>query len=48
MLSVRVEAHVGGHKISETECAVAWAMASGGAEAISVDQAQAYVVNVPR
>jgi hypothetical protein len=46
VLSVSVDAHVGGHKISEAECAVAWAMASGGAEAIGVDQAQAYVVNV--
>jgi hypothetical protein len=48
MLSVSAQAHIGGHKLDEAQCSAVWAKASPGgkAEAISVDQAQPYVVNV--
>ena len=48
MLSVSAQAHIGGHKLDEAQCSAVWAKASPGgkAEAISVDQAQRYVVNV--
>jgi hypothetical protein len=48
MLSVSAQAHSGGHKLNEAQCSAVWAKASSGgkAEAISVDQAQPYAVNV--
>jgi hypothetical protein len=45
-LIASAQAHIGGHKLDETQCRAAWAMASAKGAPLDQNRAEIYVVNV--